>query len=90
MIDSDGHLVHIDFGFVLSLSPGNIGFESAPFKFTEEYLQILGGQRSTTFFYFKILLFKAFDIFKKYSEDLWGLFELMKTSQIPCFKQFDM
>ncbi|CAN0396016.1 unnamed protein product, partial [Discosporangium mesarthrocarpum] len=33
LLTADGHLVHIDWGFVLGLSPGgNFGFESAPFK----------------------------------------------------------
>ena len=43
LIDHKGHIVHIDFGFVLTQSPGGISFENAPFKFTEEYLEILGG-----------------------------------------------
>lgn len=34
LIDRDGHLLHIDFGFMLSNSPGNMGFEAAPFKLT--------------------------------------------------------
>ncbi len=35
MITHEGHLVHIDFGFILAMSPGGITFESAPFKLTD-------------------------------------------------------
>lgn len=34
LIDREGHVIHIDFGFMLSNSPGNMGFEAAPFKLT--------------------------------------------------------
>lgn len=34
LIDYEGHIIHIDFGFMLTTSPGSINFESAPFKFT--------------------------------------------------------
>ena len=47
LIDADGHIVHIDFGFMLSSSPGgNAGFEAAPFKLTDEMIVICGGARS--------------------------------------------
>ena len=41
LIKSSGHLIHIDFGFLFSSSPGNLNFETAPFKFTNEYMEIM-------------------------------------------------
>jgi len=40
LIDEDGHIIHIDFGFMLSNSPGGVNFESAPFKLTRELLEV--------------------------------------------------
>jgi hypothetical protein len=40
LLDDDGHLIHIDFSFMLSYSPGGINFESAPFKLTRELLEV--------------------------------------------------
>ena len=34
LIDYEGHIIHIDFGFLLTISPGGINFENAPFKLT--------------------------------------------------------
>jgi phosphatidylinositol 4-kinase len=34
LIDEEGRLIHIDFGFLLNNSPGNMNFEKAPFKLT--------------------------------------------------------
>lgn len=39
MLDEEGHIIHIDFGFMLSNSPGGVNFESAPFKLTRELLE---------------------------------------------------
>jgi phosphatidylinositol 4-kinase B len=44
MIDTEGHIVHIDYGFLLSNAPGKgIKFEKAPFKLTQEFVDLLGG-----------------------------------------------
>ena len=40
LLDSEGHLIHIDYGFILSCSPKNLGFESSPFKLTPEFVEV--------------------------------------------------
>ncbi|GFH25013.1 uncharacterized protein HaLaN_22903, partial [Haematococcus lacustris] len=50
LVSKEGHLVHIDFGFILEISPGgNMGFESAAFKLSHEMTQLLdpGGARTS-------------------------------------------
>lgn len=42
LIDEKGHMVHIDFGYILGKYPGFYGVESAPFKFSMEYLEMVG------------------------------------------------
>ena len=59
LIDNHGHLIHIDFGFILNFSPGGITFESAPFKLTSEYVELMGGKESNMFIYFKLAILKG-------------------------------
>ena len=65
LLDRDGHLIHIDFGFMLSNSPGNIGFEAAPFKLTFDYIEVLGGVDAPAFLEFKRLFYEAFEMAQK-------------------------
>ena len=60
LIDHEGHIIHIDFGFMLSNSPGAVGFEAAPFKLTHEYMDVLGGVGSADYEDFKRLCKQAF------------------------------
>ena len=46
-MDTEGHIIQIDFGFLLSIAPGgNFSLETAPFKLTEEMVEVLGGLES--------------------------------------------
>lgn len=58
LVDDEGHLIHIDFGFMLGIAPGGINFEAAPFKLTREFLEIMDsnseGKASEAFDYFKV------------------------------------
>jgi phosphatidylinositol kinase/protein kinase (PI-3 family) len=60
LIDNEGHIIHIDFGFMLSNSPGSVGFEAAPFKLTQDYVDVLGGVGSPAFDDYKKLCKQAF------------------------------
>lgn len=91
LLSSDGHLIHIDFGFILSSSPRNLGFETSPFKLTPEFVEIMGGLSSDMFEYFKILMLKGLVTIKKYQDRILSLVEIMSLGcQLPCFKSGSM
>lgn len=66
LLDSEGHIIHIDFGFILGDSPGfNINFENAPFKLTREYIEVMGGIDSYAFKMFEDLFVRGFFALQK-------------------------
>ncbi|GAA6048349.1 hypothetical protein JCM3770_000962 [Rhodotorula araucariae] len=86
LLDLQGHLIHIDFGFMLSNSPGSLGFEMAPFKLPQDYIDILGGFDSPKFAEFRALFKRCFRDARKHAERIITLVELMqKDSSLPCF-----
>ncbi len=88
LLDNVGHIIHIDFGFMLSNSPGrNSNFESAPFKLTNEYIKIMGGPRSSTFRLFRAACVKAFQAARENMERIILLVEMMLVGneKLPCF-----
>ncbi|KAI0636865.1 kinase-like protein [Trametes polyzona] len=89
LLDRDGHLIHIDFGFMLANSPGNIGFEAAPFKLPLEYLEVLGGLDGPAYREFRKLFREGFEAARKHCDRIVTLVELMqKDSSLPCFAAF--
>ena len=88
LIDMYGNLIHIDFGFILGIGPGGTNFEQAPFKLTEEYVEILDGIDSPVFQYFQTLLYIGFIEARKHFDTLWKIIEITYRGNpdLPCFK----
>ncbi|XP_052763699.1 phosphatidylinositol 4-kinase beta-like [Mya arenaria] len=89
LLDSEGHIIHIDFGFILSTSPGkNLGFENSAFKLTHEFAEVMGGEGSDMFEYFKILILQGLVASRKHMDKIIPLVEIMQTgSQLQCFSK---
>jgi phosphatidylinositol 4-kinase len=86
LIDMNGNIIHIDFGFILGIAPGGINFEKAPFKLTREYVEIMGGKDSLYFQMYKDLMVKGMIACKKYVDNFISIAEIMsKGSKMPCF-----
>mmetsp|Transcript_22630 Transcript_22630/g.49415 ORF Transcript_22630/g.49415 Transcript_22630/m.49415 type:complete len:1318 (-) Transcript_22630:180-4133(-) len=89
LIDSNGHVIHIDFGFFFLSSPGkNAGFESAPFKLTRDFVEVLDGPHSHLFHIFRELCVRSFLALRKHCLEIILLVEMLKNGneQLKCFR----
>ncbi|EDS31895.1 phosphatidylinositol 4-kinase beta [Culex quinquefasciatus] len=87
LLHADGHLIHIDFGFILSISPKNLGFEQSPFKLTPEFVDVMGGPSSELWPEFKHLLLEGLKAARKHMDRIINIVEIMRSSsQLPCFR----
>ena len=78
LIDIEGHIIHIDFGFLLSNSPGgNMKFENVPFKLTNEFVEIIGGTDSKEFERFRHLMRNGFMALQEHADKVIMLVEMM-------------
>ncbi|KAM7534075.1 hypothetical protein Aperf_G00000108548 [Anoplocephala perfoliata] len=88
LIDKEGHVIHIDYGYMLSASPGrNLGFEMSPFKLTTEQVELMGGVDSDMFTYYKSLILRGLLTARKHMEELILLVDITRTGypHLPCF-----
>ena len=86
-------MIHVDFGFMFSNIPGkNMNFESMAFKLTQEYVDVLGGQRSKFFNQFRTLMIKGFLALRLHAEEIISFVEMSMVSGIdlPCFRGRDL
>ena len=91
LIDRNGHIIHIDFGFLLSNAPGKgLKFETAPFKLTKDMIDCLGGENSDNFNKLKKNLKDGFNAVIKHKEKILILVEMMWCGHgrnLPCFER---
>lgn len=87
MFDNEGHVMHIDFGFIFDIAPGNIKFEAAPFKLTNEMVQLLGGSRDAApFKQFEHLFHQCFLAVRTRYREIEPIAYLMTRAGLGCFK----
>jgi phosphatidylinositol kinase/protein kinase (PI-3 family) len=89
LLNNRGHLIQIDFGFFFLSSPGkNAGFESAPFKLTRDFVELLDGPNSHLFRTFRDLCVKTFIALRRHCMELILLVEMVKNGneELPCFR----
>ncbi|XP_063755193.1 phosphatidylinositol 4-kinase beta-like isoform X2 [Eleginops maclovinus] len=86
LLDSEGHIIHIDFGFILSSSPRNLGFETSAFKLTSEFVDVMGGLDGDMFIYYKMLMLQGLIAARKHMEKVLQIVEIMQQgSHLACF-----
>ena len=90
LIDRAGHIIHIDFGFVLGKAPGGrASLEAAvPFKLTREMVDVMGGADSALFREkFVGMCTDALLAARRQADTLVSLVEItMRKSSLPCFE----
>eukprot|EP01117_Protostelium_nocturnum_P014781 TRINITY_DN565_c0_g1_i1.p1 TRINITY_DN565_c0_g1~~TRINITY_DN565_c0_g1_i1.p1 ORF type:complete len:310 (-),score=86.44 TRINITY_DN565_c0_g1_i1:41-970(-) len=86
LLDKNGHVIHIDYGFMLTSSPGSLNFETAPFKLTQEFIDLMGGEHKDMFHYFKLLFIRGFLELRNHCDRFILLIEgLLPGHKMGCF-----
>ena len=85
MVKRNGELFHIDFGHFLGHFKYKMGIkrERAPFVFTKQFQNVLGGEKGKKFIEFKKLMWQAYQLLRSNSESLVTLLRILLCTGIP-------
>merc|ERR1712161_22639 len=92
LLDTAGHVIHIDFGFVFGTAPGgSFSLEhNTPFKLTKDMIDLMGGRRSPLFSEFVTLFCCGFLALQANAELFLTLVEITSEgSTFNCFEGKD-
>ena len=91
LIDKDAHVIHIDFGFLLGIAPGGtFSLETAPFKLTDDMIEVFGGLDSPLFSEFVRGFTMGFLALQANAENIISTLDMLAyDSPFPCFLNKD-
>ena len=80
MLTKHGHLLHIDFGYILGRDPKPF---PPPMKLSKEMVEVMGGLNSAEYARFREHCYNAFLILRRSASLIINLFSLMLSANIP-------
>ena len=92
LLDTAGHVIHIDFGFIFGIAPGgSFSLESSvPFKMTEEMIEVMDGLGSVFFTEFVTLFCCGFLALQAHCETFMTIVDITcEGSTFNCFEGKD-
>lgn len=92
LLDTAGHVIHIDFGFIFGIAPGgSFSLEqSVPFKLTEEMIEVMDGLGSVLFSEFVTLFCCGFLALQAHCQTFETIVEITcEGSTFKCFEGKD-
>lgn len=83
LLSPDGHLFHVDFGFILGRDPKPF---PPPMKLCKEMIEAMGGADSQHYMNFQQYCYTAFITLRRNANLILNLFALMVDANIPDIK----